>query len=335
MLMIALSSSASAALHDAAFPSRNESILLQKEGADPWVTADGAAVYYTQTTGSEIRIWKASSVRNIASAAPVTVWEPGQKDRALARNIWAPELHKLDGRWYIYFAADDGNNANHRMYVLESDEPMGPYRLKARLVTDGEDSWAIDGTVFEKDGQRYIAWSGWPGRVDERQNLYIAKLKNPWTIDGRRELLSEPEHGWEWTINEGPEVLQDGGRIFLIYSAHGSWTNHYKLGMLELSGPDIMKRESWTKTPRPVFRGIRGPRPIYSPGHCSFLSDPSDGSLWILYHVAKAKDAGWNREVRAQRWEWNEAGKPHFGVPRRLFDKDSSSRELVEELPVL
>jgi len=61
------------------------------------------------------------------------------------KNVWAPELHLLNGKWYIYYAADDGQNANHRMWALESQtsDPQGPYIEHGCLETDG---WAIDGT---------------------------------------------------------------------------------------------------------------------------------------------------------------------------------------------
>jgi hypothetical protein len=49
----------------------------------------------------------------------------------VSREVWAPELHFLDGKWHIYFAASDGKNENHLAYVLvsEDSDPLGKYTL--------------------------------------------------------------------------------------------------------------------------------------------------------------------------------------------------------------
>lgn len=68
-----------------------------------------------------------------------------------SKELWAPEIHFIQGKWYFYFAADDGNNLNHRMYVLENNsaDPMqGEWIFKGKVV-DNSDKWAIDGDVFE------------------------------------------------------------------------------------------------------------------------------------------------------------------------------------------
>jgi GH43 family beta-xylosidase len=79
----------------------------------------------------------------------------------------------------------------------------------------------------------------------EPQNIYIARLKNPWTVEGKRVMLSTPQFPWEevgdlpngnpphLNVNEGPEILAHGDKLFLLYSASACWTDHYALGMLE------------------------------------------------------------------------------------------------------
>src|SRR5437763_15236269 len=119
-------------------------------------------------------------------------------------------------------------------------------------VSDRSDKWAIDPTVLSNNGQLYLLWSGWPGDVNGIQNLYIARLKKPWKIQGKRVKISSPELPWEcYTyaprnaadvfINEGPEILKHDNTIFLIYSASGCWTDHYALGELSASvNADLM-----------------------------------------------------------------------------------------------
>jgi hypothetical protein len=79
----------------------------------------------------------------------VGVWNPPEKDGPNSRQIWAPEIHHLEGRWYIYYAADDGDNDHHRLYVLESDRAQGAYRegntgYPYGRLADSSGDWAID-----------------------------------------------------------------------------------------------------------------------------------------------------------------------------------------------
>jgi GH43 family beta-xylosidase len=295
-------------------------------GADPWVVkhTDGF-YYYTNTTGGDVTIWKSKTLSGIEKGEKKVVWHPAAN--APNRNdIWAPEMHFINGKWYIYFAANGvANNAKQRMYVLESEgsDPFGPYHhpegTNYGQITDPSNKWAIDGTVLELEGKLYFVWSGWEGDVNVSQRLYIAPMSNPWTISGERVELSRPELPWELhgtpTINEGPQILKNKqGQVFIVYSASGSWTNDYCLGLLSLSGTDPLNPEAWTKKQEPVFQ--KDPAlGVYGPGHNSFVKSPDGTEDWILYHAAKWDGSGWDRNVRMQKFEWNKDGTPNFGSP--------------------
>ena len=64
---------------------------------------------------------------------------------SVLNRVWAPELHFINGKWYIYFAADNGDNKNHRMHVLESatQDAMGAYNFVGTLDTEGWAMYAI------------------------------------------------------------------------------------------------------------------------------------------------------------------------------------------------
>jgi len=297
---------------------------LIADGADPWVICkDGTNYYYTQTTGGEVTIRSSSTISGLGFAAPVTVFTPPAPNN---RDVWAPELHFLSGKWYIYFAADDGNNANHRIYAAEAAtaDPQGAYTFKGKVADAANDYWAIDPTVLQKDdGSLYLIWSGWPGTSNVRQNIYIAPMSNPWTISGPRVLLSTPTLNWEIypdtslpLINEGPEALKRDGKIFLIYSANKAWENYYCLGLLINSNGDVLNTNSWTKYPASVFSGFADESgAVYGPGHCSFTRNSAQTEDWIVYHAAKYSGAGFNRNVRAQPFTWNPDATPFFGQP--------------------
>ncbi|QHW31890.1 family 43 glycosylhydrolase [Paenibacillus rhizovicinus] len=291
---------------------------IMNGGADPWMIQHDGYYYYTHTVGNAIQIWKSRSLTDMAGAETAVIWKPPATGPNSA-DIWAPELHWFNGKWYIYYAADDGRNENHRMFVLESatDDALGEYEDRGK-ITDSTDKWAIDGTVLSKpDGSLYFIWSGWEGDVNVSQRLYIAPMSNPYTISGDRVELSRPTLDWEMigepTINEGPEVLVSDKKINLIYSASGSWTDDYTLGLLTADpGSDPLDPASWTKKPEPVFKKTDR---VFGPGHNSFVKSPDGKEDWIVYHAAITSGAGWNRNVRTQPFQWNEDGTPDFGEP--------------------
>lgn len=243
------------------------------------------------------------------------------------REIWAPELHrfkKFSTKWYIYYAADDGNNKNHRMYVLESDtkDPMGTYHEVGKIYDKDNDYWAIDLTVFEWEGKLYAIWSGWEYQYEDTdfpQNLYIAPMSNPWTISGTRVLISKPEYEWEKSvaaINEGPQVLKRYNNVYIVYSADASWAPEYKLGLLYFIGGNPLSKENWVKFPKPVF--AKEDTPVYGPGHASFIIKRNKlfkEKSFIVYHNKVSDSDGWEREIRVKPFTWTKEGIPIFGKP--------------------
>lgn len=305
--------------------------IIPAPSADPWVVRAGGYYWYIHSSGDMISIRKADRLERIGEVGDANVWL-SPSDGSYSKEVWAPELHYLNGRWYIYFAADDGKNENHRMYVLEGgkdpDNPLSgpadpenaansPYKFKGK-ISDKTDKWAIDGTVLQKkDGSLYFIWSGWEGDVDGQQNLYIAPMSNPWTISGDRVLISKPEYDWEkkaLALNEGPEILKNGEKIFIAYSASGSWTYDYCLGMLVNSDGDVLNPSSWVKIDKPVFEGSVKNK-SRGVGHCSFVKSPDGKEDWIVYHGMTGSQGWGARSVRTQKFAWGKDGMPVFGEP--------------------
>ena len=305
---------------------------LLEHGPDPWVVEADGWFYYMNSTGENITIWKMRDVTDLREAQKTVVWTPPAGTR-WSKELWAPELHRFDGKWYLYFAADGGKNEGHRIYVLENsakDPTTGAWVLKGK-VGDATDKWAIDATAFRNDGpggdgRLYMLWSGWEGDVDGQQNIYIARLKNPWTVDGPRMMISHPQYPWEMVgdlpgrhvdVNEGPEILQHDGKVFLIYSASGCWTDRYELGEeVAKASADLMDTGSWVKLDHPVF--FEAPaRGVFGPGHNGFFKSPDGKQDWIIYHANPASHDGCGdlRSPRIQPFTWNADGSPKFGMP--------------------
>ena len=224
---------------------------LKPTGPDPWVIYQKGWFYFMSTVGrDQIKLFRTRNMASLATAEEKVVFAP-EDGKPYSKQLWAPEIHFLDNKWYIYFAADESNNLHHRIWVLENknEDPFsGDWELKGKLGDPG-DHWAIDLTVIDYKGKRYAAWSGWENYNNVQQNIYIAELENPWTMKGDRVLLSVPSYEWElhgkvpiaWQkntgeppflrINEGPQFLEHNNNLFIVYSANACWED-YNLGLL-------------------------------------------------------------------------------------------------------
>jgi GH43 family beta-xylosidase len=304
---------------------------LLSAGADPWCIYKDGYYYYMHTMGNRLELWKTTDMATLDKAPHKTIWTPPVSG-PYSRDIWAPEIHFLQGKWYVYFAADNGDNQQHRMYALEnsSADPMeGNWVFKGKVADEKDDKWAIDGSVFEHKGKTYMIWSGWEGDKNGEQDIYIAAMKDPVTIAGHRVRISRPVYDWEkhgdlgdpnlkhLDVNEGPEILEHGNKLFLVYSGSACWTDNYTLGMLVAdAGSDLLDTASWKKWPVPMFKqSIENG--VYAPGHNSFFTSPNGKESWILYHANdhSGDGCGGKRSPRMQQFTWNGDGMPVFGVP--------------------
>jgi len=317
---------------------------LLPSGPDPWVAQKDGWYYFTATTGVDLTIWRTRSMADLASAQKAVVWRPPVSG-PYSHDIWAPELHFLGGRWYLYFAADAGSNESHRIWVLENPaaNPLdGEWTMKGKLA-DPDDRWAIDATVFESGDRMYALWSGWEGEINGVQSIYIAAMENAWTLRGRRVRLSTPSFPWEKVgdaedakrrldernpgsdpsdpphidVNEGPEVLQHAGKIFVTYSASACWKDAYALGMLTASADaDLLDAASWSKSPIPQFWQSPSAH-AFGTGHNGFFKSPDGRQDWIIYHANSepGQGCGNRRAPRMQPFTWNPDGTPNFGRP--------------------
>lgn len=295
--------------------------LLQK-GPDPWVIAKSGNYYFTYTNGNNLTVYQTSKMSQLSQAQINVIWTPPATG-AYSHDIWAPEIHYLQNKWYMYFAADNGNDSTHRVYVLESSDVIpftNNWTFKGQLKPT-TDRWAIDPTILQYNGNMYALWSGWQGyNQPGNQQIYIAKMSNPYTIDGDRVMISQPDYAWEKNgglVNEGPEILINGsGHVFMIYSASSCFTDDYCLGMLSLKpGGNPLTPGDWTKSAQPVFTKNTAGN-TFGPGHCAFFMSKDSTQNWILFHANSysAQGCGDQRSPRMQKFTWNTDGTPNFGT---------------------
>jgi GH43 family beta-xylosidase len=80
----------------------------------------------------------------------------------MSANIWAPELHRIDGKWYLYFTAGGADAPfDVRLYVLENPaaNPLEGEWIERGQLKTGWESFALDATTFALQGKRYLAWA--------------------------------------------------------------------------------------------------------------------------------------------------------------------------------
>ncbi len=300
---------------------------LVAQRADPQITRHGEW-YYLMATVPEydrLELRRARSIAGLATAEPQVVWRRHDSG-AMSRHIWAPELHRLDGRWFIYFSAGEAKDPwKIRLWVLENssaDPLQGEWTERGQIKTAWE-TFTLDATLFEHRGQRYLAWAQTdPARKNHSTDIYLSRLKSPTELEGPQVRLSQPEYAWEKVrhlVNEAPAVLIHGGRVFISYSAAGTGAE-YCLGLLWADeNADLLDAKSWRKSPGPVF-STSAENSQYGPGHNSFLVEP-DGTVLNVFHARNYRDVKGDplkdtgRATRVQPLAFTADGMPDFGQP--------------------
>jgi GH43 family beta-xylosidase len=301
-------------------------LIMQR--ADPHITRHTDGLYYFTATAPEydrIVLRSADTLQGLGEAAESVIWTQHASGE-MGAHIWAPELHFVDGAWYVYFAAGRTDDVwAIRMYVLENtsaDPFAGEWTERGRIAT-AWDTFSLDATTFEHGGTRYLAWAQYNPAYADGTSIHLAAMDTPWSITGDQVELSVAEYDWErvgFNVNEGPYVIQRNGRVFLTYSASATDAN-YCVGMLTApDDADLLDPAVWSKSPEPVFASSPE-NSQYGPGHNSFTVSDDGTEDVLVYHARQYEEIDGdplndpNRHTRIQTFGWNEDGTPAFGVP--------------------
>jgi GH43 family beta-xylosidase len=310
-----------------------ENPLLLKQ-ADPFIHKHKDGFYYfiaSSPTFDRIELRRSETIDGLRQTEAVTVWVK-HEEGPLSSLIWAPELHYIEEKWYIYFAAAPNGQSHpehktfqHRMYVIEntSDNPLeGVWTEKGQVKTNWE-TFCLDATVFEHKGIYYYVWAQKDPNILGNSNLYIAEMENPWTLKSKQVMLTKPDLEWEMRkipVNEGPAVLKRNGKIYITYSASATDEN-YAMGLLTADEKaDLLDAASWEKAQEPVFQTSEKNQK-FGPGHNSFTVAEDGQTDLLVYHVRDRKTGGGEalndagRHACLQPFSYDEKGYPVFGEP--------------------
>lgn len=307
-----------------------------EQRADPYVMRHTDGKYYFTASVpayDKIVLRRADSLKELQSAEETVIWTKHESGE-MSKHIWAPELHYLDGKWYVYFAAGERDDIwKIRPFILEcSDEDpiTGTWVEKGKMKRSDDDiysfeAFSLDATVFEHRGQRYYVWAEKVSVGIQISNLYIARMESPTKLATAQVLLTTPDYDWErvdiW-VNEGPAVLIKNGRIFLTFSASATG-ECYCMGLLSIGeDEDLLDPRAWKKERYPVLTSSKEAG-LYGPGHNSFTTLP-DGTDVCVYHARPYSEIVGdplydpNRHAMLMKVEWDEKGYPVFDFKNNI-----------------
>ncbi len=311
----------------------NEPFIEQR--ADPYVYRHTDGSYYFTASVPEydkIVLRKSDTLLGLKDAQETCIWKKHDSGK-MSKHIWAPEMHYINGKFYIYFAAGrEEDKWRIRPYVLEC-EGQNPLKDKwkelGKIQRSDDDiysfkSFSLDATILENKGQLYYIWAEKVAAGVGISNLYIAKMESANKLSTAQVLLTTPDYDWErvdiW-VNEGPAVLKKDGKIFLTYSASATG-ECYCMGMLSIGeDEDLLDPRAWVKEKKPVLRSD-AEKGFYGPGHNSFVK-AEDGRDICVFHARTYRDIEGdplydpNRHTMLMEVKWSE-GRPVFDYENML-----------------
>lgn len=303
---------------------------LVRQRADTQIFLHTDGWYYLMGSVPEydrLALRRSKTLAGLATAEERVLWRH-EATGPMSGFLWAPELHLVDGRWIVYFAAGPSGGGEDvfriRTYAVVCD---GPDPMTGNWSVLGEfkapwDSFNLDSTIFTHKGVRYFSWAQREPGIETNSNVYIAPMKDALTLAAAPARLTVPTLDWEvrgYKVNEGSAFINRHGRLFMTYSASAT-DARYCLGLLSVDeNANIMDPGAWSKSSEPVFVTCRETS-VYGPGHNSFTVDENGNDI-LVYHgrdyEAIEGDPLFNpdRHTRIQRLYFDAKGEPDFGVP--------------------
>ena len=306
----------------------NNPMAPERSVADPTVLYDRQRkCWYLLATGNKsLTLCRAERFADLGTAGESRViYEASDADGTVG-SFWAPELHFLDGKWYIYTSTENpAGKGGYHLFVLRAntDDPMDGFSLAGHLAPQRN---AIDPTVYRTPDGKLLLCCAFMDTANGRECLLMQEMASPTALKGEGALLSTATLPWELDptanggvdrINEGPYFLPEpeSGRLFLVYSANGCMNDDYLLGILELKGDDPLDPACWEKDTEPFFTKGNG---CFGPGHASFFTSPDGKEIWMACHRldrSNPTEAPMPRRLHCQRVFFDATGFPHVGEP--------------------
>lgn len=284
--------------------------VWNKDFPDPYVVQDGQTFYafatHNSPRGFQIMSSKDLVEWNHLGGVNVPEWSDGQ--------LWAPEVNKWKGKWYMFYSARDKQSRKRDLAVSVADDIKGPYKFLAKLVTGvsenpgGDENGAIDPNLYVEGGKPYLLYI----REAAPRSVKMVELTADLTKTvGEPKVMIKVDREIEKGVLDAPTLIKHQGAYWLFYSSgwFQSWKRDacYQVWAAKSStlwGP-------YKKPEQPMLKTKEGE--TYSPGHQHVFKLPS-GEWWMAYHAWDAQKEplyGQNpigRTLRLDPLKWSAAG---------------------------
>ena len=321
-----------------------ETEIFIQDRADPFITLGKDGYYYFTASYpmygfrdaqgyDRIILRRSKTLDGLKTAEEKVVFD--EQDSTIShRFIWAPEMHYIGGKWYLFYAASgQANNVwdiNCHVLMCKGQDPYNDeWEEKGKFqAADGDTfsftGFSLDMTYFECNGRSYVIWAQKP--VNGTSNLYMAEVdpKEPWKTKTKAMLLTKPEYYWECVsipVNEGASVVMHDGKVIVAYSASATGPEYCIGFMYADEKADLLDIKSWTKQKTPALTSD-DLVDEYGPGHNSFTKDADGNDIFVYHSRDKAcfenkckygsEDPLYDpcRSARIRKVKWDENGLP-------------------------
>ena len=262
--------------------------IISGDHADPTILKDGDNYYMTFSSFYAypgVVIWHSRDLVNWAPVGPALTKPIG--------SVWAMDLIKHNGRYFIYIPATPG------ILVIWADRIEGPWSDPIDLNMPG----CIDpGHMVGEDGKRYLFVNG------------IRKVRltdDGLATDGEVEAAYSPWHfpdDWitENFAPEGPKLLRHNGWFYLITAVGG--TAGPVTGHMVIAARSKSIHGPWEDCPHnPLVRTLSTAEPWWSRGHATIVEGPA-GDWWMVYHGYENGFRTLGRQPLLEPIEWTSDG---------------------------
>lgn len=241
--------------------------IVAGDHPDPSIIREGRDYYMTFSTFDAypgLLIWHS---RDLVNWQPVTA--------ALKKpigSVWAPDLCKHKGRYYIYIPTRNPNG----MYVISAPKITGPWTDPVELPGLGR--YIDPNLIIGEDGKRYLALSG--GDVVQLAEDGLS------TVGAPRHVYDPWHYPEDWVVEsfspEGPKMFRHGDYFYMLTAVGG--TSGPPTGHMVIAARAKSLFGPWENAPNnPLVRTTSAGEKWWSRGHASAVEAP-DGSWWLVYH---------------------------------------------------
>lgn len=241
--------------------------ILRGDYPDPSVIRDGEDYYLVNSSFDYVPGLIVQHSRDLVH------WEPvGAALNKYIGPVWAPDICKYKGRYYIYFTVNTQPESN---YVVWTDDIHGPWSEPTRLGVSMIDPCH----VVDEQGRRWLFVSG-----GHRIQLSADGLS---TVGNMEKVYEGWQYPADWITEgfclEGPKIRRIG-RYFYYLNAEGGTAGAPTSHMVTVARAESIDGP-WEDMPsNPLIHTYSSTDRWWSRGHGSLIDTP-DGRWYIMYHA--------------------------------------------------